>query len=82
MSQPAGILKGSLCSLFPIPLTGLLTFADPSPEPVWYILSAGGVKTEVYEVYAPDIVGMEVVWLWLVTWSSPGGVKDGLETEE
>lgn len=79
MSQPAGNLNGSLCSS----LAGLLTFADPNPEPFWYMFSAGGVKTEEYDVYAPDIVGIEeVAWLWLIVWSSPGGVKEGLETEE
>lgn len=66
MSQPGGILKGSFCSLtLPMPpLTGLLTFAEPSPELVWYILSAGGVYTDVYDVYVLDIVGIdEVAWL-------------------
>lgn len=32
-------------------------------------------------MYVLDIVGIEEVACWFVTWSSPGGVKDGLEEE-
>ena len=65
MSQPVGILKGSACS-WTMPLTGLLAFAVPGPKPadcVLYLLSAGGVKTEVYEVYVPDSIGIEAAWV-------------------
>lgn len=82
MSQPAGILKGSGCSLT-MPLeAGLLAFAVPGPKPggcALYLLSAGGVKTEVYEVYVPDNIGIEAGWA--VFWSSPGGVNEALEEE-
>ena len=64
-----------------MPLTGLLAFAVPGPKPggcVLYLLSAGGVKTEVYEVYVPDNIGIEAAWV--VTWSSPGR-GEGLEEE-
>ena len=73
MSQPVGILKGSPCS-WTMPLAaGLLAFAVPGPKPggcALYLLSAGGVKTDVYEVYVPDNIGIEAAWV--VTWSSPG----------
>ena len=81
MSQLDGILKGSPCSSLTMPLTGLLAFAVPGPKPggcALYRLSAGGVKTEAYEVYVPDNIGIEVAWL--VTWSSPGR-GEGLEEE-
>ena len=65
-----------------MPLVGLLAFAVPGPKPggcALYLLSAGGVKTDVYEVYVPVIIGIEAAWV--VTWSSPGGVNEGLEEE-